>query len=145
MCRFKLNNGNIHLFTTIKDDLLRFILFKIERGISVSCRVEDYCGHPTGLPCGHSKLSCICQGVLPSLTVSNHRDKQRYQVSQRWMLLFLLLESKECNWAIVHKHKEEKSKMTRPQCSFTGRVKIWNQLSIKYSLHCSSFCPVNYT
>ena len=57
---------------------VRFILSKIERGVGVPCKVKEYSGHPTGLQCGHSTLSWICQGVLSSLTVSKHRDKQRY-------------------------------------------------------------------
>lgn len=51
MYNFKLNNGRVYLFINIKDNFLRFILFKIERGIGVFFMVENIVGYLIGLKC----------------------------------------------------------------------------------------------
>ena len=62
MCNFKLNNGKVCLFIDTKDDLLRFILSKIEKGTGVPSRVENTVGYTMGLQYHHYQLSWICRG-----------------------------------------------------------------------------------
>jgi hypothetical protein len=49
VCSFELNNGKVYPFRNPQEDLLKFISSKIERGIGDLSRVEEPCGHTTGL------------------------------------------------------------------------------------------------
>lgn len=132
MYNFKLNNGRVYLFTNTKDNLLRFILSKIERGTGVPSMVENTVGYPIGLKCHHYQLSLICRGCS-AFSQSKWAQGQTKYIAEVRDECHLPSYENQKNEIEASSTSTEKLKVKwlahSAQWQEVNRVKIWNQVS----------------